>query len=470
MTDTVFPEGGDRITEDVLTDQNAQTFRTGYVKEGFNLQNAGGGTVDVTAGQAFVRYDTDSKESFVGRDETTTVSVSSGATEDVYLSIDISANGDAIDIRAGSARYNASLKLGSVDDSAGTVTEVNRDPDVTVSDVVADTSSFGSVSADRAGIDGLQVRPPATMAKGYDSHALPTYQNWSRYSANPVLEAADFNSPVDNFLADPCSIRIGDALYCYIEGASTSSSTKIVGAKITLDDPSQPTFSVTPRNGGDYLVSSNSHMSFFNPVRSGDTLYAVSQGGRGSNQTDLWKTSITNGEPDDGSWGHVRTIVSGSGSSDDPLANLKDPALTYRDGYWTLLISSSYPNSTHNKLGVWFIDDLESGSPIQPDWSPLDLSPSKIELSPMVHQATDSLLVYDQGFKLRRIADLSPVGASLDADATTTFEPQNGTWEEGGHHITYDRLGPYYVGTIDGQNTSGDGEYRIGVLYWEVGR
>lgn len=140
MTFDVYPNDGDTITENRETRSRARSNSSEYVERGLGITLNGDGTFDVGAGFAIVRDGTDAWEV---EDETGTTGVSladTTTTNFIYLTFDPTAS----DVE-GSAGYHVdtdqtppttpSLFIATADESAGTVTEKNREPVVSAESV-----------------------------------------------------------------------------------------------------------------------------------------------------------------------------------------------------------------------------------------------------------------------------------------------------------------------------------------------
>lgn len=146
MTFDVYPNDGDTITENRETRSRARANNSEYVERGLTITLNGDGTFDVGAGFAIVRDGTDAWEV---EDETGTTGValaSTTTTNYIYLTFDPTAS----DVE-GSVGYHVdtdqtppttpSLFIATADESAGTTTGKNREPDVAVESVSGPVSS-----------------------------------------------------------------------------------------------------------------------------------------------------------------------------------------------------------------------------------------------------------------------------------------------------------------------------------------
>jgi parallel beta-helix repeat protein len=140
MADKVLYQTDDDLSQTNLAASAKRQNAEAYVERGLELQNYDGTglTVDVSAGHAIISAGSDAAYD-VFPDARSGVSLTDSAVNSVYVVIDPTTQDDVtVEARTSGTPANPHLKIGEVDTSADSTTDVARDPD----------GSFGSVSAD----------------------------------------------------------------------------------------------------------------------------------------------------------------------------------------------------------------------------------------------------------------------------------------------------------------------------------
>jgi hypothetical protein len=207
MTDYVFPE--DRGTNSNITavdggdDGDAANFadaayvpnNANFVVSGLNITDNGDGTIDVSSGEAKISDGSaDAAQSgetrknvlyTVEADARSGVAVASSTVNEVYIDVQLTDN-DAlsIDVRDdGTSPPEPVLKIGEVDASNNTVTEVNRSPEGEYSDIQVNDHNNGTWLATwMANIDSDKL-DSANYTPEQDTH--------NRYSDSEARSAVD---------------------------------------------------------------------------------------------------------------------------------------------------------------------------------------------------------------------------------------------------------------------------------------
>ncbi|ELZ84399.1 hypothetical protein C453_12671 [Haloferax elongans ATCC BAA-1513] len=142
MADEIFYEQGDDATEDNFGRVWGRPNIMDYVVRGLSLSDNGDGTATLTAGYATIL---DGIRGYhVYPDSRTVTLVDSGGVNHIYLAIDVdhttTSKNNQVSVHVDADDTPPSLpnlKLGTVDASAGTATETNRNPDGTFENLEA---------------------------------------------------------------------------------------------------------------------------------------------------------------------------------------------------------------------------------------------------------------------------------------------------------------------------------------------
>lgn len=147
MTDEILFQTGDGLSQDNLGKAFGKKNSTQYVEDGFGVTLNNDGTIDVAAGVAHLLHDGQGVTVDADAREELTLPVASGVNH-IYLVADLAAPNDVTieTVSAAQSWSDASLKLATVDTSSSTVTDLNRDPDITSETATVDELILEDVS------------------------------------------------------------------------------------------------------------------------------------------------------------------------------------------------------------------------------------------------------------------------------------------------------------------------------------
>lgn len=150
MAEQVFPQNGDFNDAENFAHLFGQDNLLDYVEKGMGLTlNAGGPTLDIAAGKAYIQDDSatgaqsgltlDEVGFVVEKDAVSGLSLTDSTTNYVWLNANVgSDNAAAYEITTtDSAPQTDSLKIGEVDTNTDTTTELNRNPSYEVENLTA---------------------------------------------------------------------------------------------------------------------------------------------------------------------------------------------------------------------------------------------------------------------------------------------------------------------------------------------
>lgn len=211
-------ETDDNLDESNLARALAQANATDYVERGFGF-SVDFGVPEVTIGTSSTRgnyavIQEDKQAWLVFTDSTTTVSLDDGTTNHLFLAYDKSNDQPYFhQDTADSAPSDPSVKIGTVDTSADTSTELNREPDVN-----ARTLAGGGSAVDV----GDDLIPDAASTHKLGSSAFP----WTSVTTEDmIVTSLSAGSTKKVYEADLTSTKESHAHVQYTDGVSTSATT-----------------------------------------------------------------------------------------------------------------------------------------------------------------------------------------------------------------------------------------------------
>ncbi|WP_435346035.1 Kelch repeat-containing protein [Haloarchaeobius sp. HRN-SO-5] len=185
MADRVLFQGNDKLDEPNLTGVAAKSNQTDYVERGISLTaDYTNLELDTTSGHAVIATSTGDQAWDVFPDARTALTLTDNAVNEVYLVVDPNAQ-DAltVDVRTTGTPSDPYVKIGEVDTSADTTSEVNRDPAASFRAAdIKDVSVTGQLSRN-PGADGYIFR-----AGGNSIYSESEVGNDNRFQVYDVMK------------------------------------------------------------------------------------------------------------------------------------------------------------------------------------------------------------------------------------------------------------------------------------------
>lgn len=444
MADRVLYQTDDDLSQDNLKNTQYRQNAVDYVERGLTLSNydSSGLTVDLSSGHCVV--DAGSGAAYdVFPDSRSGISLTDSATNDIYVSIDPTTQ-DSISVSSltSGTPSDPSVKVGEVDTSADSVSDVNRDPDASF-----ETVSTGETrTTEDFHLDHSQNSPffPQTLEKSGPITVRP-----HPHADNPVLTASDVSDVSSvNGVADPF-IRYHDGEYVMIH--------EILAADFTIGYATSP-------DGLNWTYQSeiladveHSYPHFF---KINGTWY-MTPTQRNQDEIRVYKADTF-----PTSWSLHSTPLSTTYSPGDPQP------FKY-NGTWFWLIH----DETNSNKRLYYHDSWPPGddSLTEHPSSPVESDPRHFKNAGRPIVSRDQVQIFNRTSGINDYETNSQIITTLDKNNYSASEPatspvltqssRTGAWDENEvHHI--DPVMPYVGGTnivvIDGRDTTNE-NWKIGI-------